>query len=377
MRRGIIMATGGGGSGNGFTDEFNGSSLDGAWSWIDQGSATATVGSGLLALEIASDPTNAPSLVRAWEGDSVICSLRDNAGFGYFGLRNSANGRVVRLLSGGSFRQDNGTSIGGDPGVGENAGGFWIFRLHLDGTMIRAGVSDDEVDFSHCGSQEIATWLGGTPDQVILQIDRTGAGICDVDFDYVRTGLPLVVTPATAYDEEFNESTLDARWTWANQGGAAVETFAPGYGGVLTKNANAWSYLTQDVSALSGDWEFTSKVRSYSGFSGLCVSNADGSKCITSLVSSTTAFIQRQASFVFSANPSSWACPVSMPGASWFVRWVKEGTNLKFYDSANGIAWTLRHTESIATHLVSVARLGLSVYGTTGKIESYWIRKTG
>jgi hypothetical protein len=383
-----FFRNGGLGLGNKFLwqDYFDGSTLNPRWEFLRKGTMTATVSGGEMVLNSGGTAPSFPNepiiLAKIPPQDfSILVKGRATAGNFYASLYRSANERALRAtyISTPSISNRDASTTGWTAGPansvafnGDSAGNR-IYLFKLSGTEILAGISDTGDGFSYLGKATLASYLEGRPDY--LSFESAGANPANSIYDYAILGanFPLPVTPATIYDDEFDGAALDAKWATVNQTTAPTATL-PGISTLtLAKTATDWSYVTQDITGLTGDWQFTARCRrrGSGGYSGLVVCKSDYSKALVSL----TSLIQSQnAGFAFAANSAGWTPP---PDSVGYVRWTKSGTNIIYSDSADGITFTNRFTQAISTHLGSADRIGMAIYGgTSWSADYYWIRKT-
>jgi len=123
-------------------------------------------------------------------------------------------------------------------------------------------------------------------------------------------------------------------------------------------------YLTRDISAIVGDWEFTILCKRILVEFGITVTDAAGTKSVSIVQrsSSPNNAIQRQTNNTTTATPVTFADNnIYQTATHIYYNVRKVGTNILFYTSADGTTFTLRHTEALATHLITADRIGFYV----------------
>lgn len=185
--------------------------------------------------------------------------------------------------------------------------------------------------------------------------DPSGGGSVDPDFG--------------TYDDNFAQPFLSSKWYRRTVTNLCNLDRFPG---------ELWIYsfattteLIQDISPLTGDWEFTLAMRhleeSTTKYGGLIL--RDGSTAFTgkSIVFGNYQYdggagrlVQRQNNNAYVANPVQDGVAMAT-GSVRYHRVTKSGTNLLFYFSTDGVTWTLLLTEPLATHILTVAWVGIYV----------------
>jgi hypothetical protein len=433
------------GNGVGPNDEFEfGTSIDltgaryaGAtpWSWVNQGTAAALIAEGSLVLtgqnasgtshNLLTQPVSAAS----WEYTCKLSGTNIGA-TSEFGMivGNSAGAFLTFNIypsSGVEFLIQNfssPTAYGGttylSSGNVPGAGGVMsegYMQLLFDGTTIFFNFSPSGIpgSFETVFSTLAATFLGGAPTIVGLNINSTGtgAGALIGVFDWFRrtdgaapassestlganvTYLNANVTPdshpasPTARDDEFEQTSLGSQWTWVNQG-AAVATLKDGsiiFSGV----ADGSNHAIEEP--ISGPFTITAKVSigastigSGTGI-GLSLGNSSTGALYVFLFDSGGGPF---ACYAFS-NPTTYsAAQFSTEGLSvgtinlgaWvYLRVVNDGTNLNFSASLTGMEGSFQPISSavaLSGFIGTVDRIGLvfnnNVAGALGIAD--WIR---
>ncbi len=150
---------------------------------------------------------------------------------------------------------------------------------------------------------------------------------------------------AHAKDDEFNDASIDAKWTWANQGSATAEEGGKtGLISITPANNAEYRCLTQAVPA--GAWTLTAKVHFGGDFiadsyAGLLILPATDGKLEALVIGKDGA----EASNLRAETWSSWA---TYAGQRKLLRWdatvaylkiVWDGTTLTYYISSTGVAY--------------------------------------
>jgi hypothetical protein len=156
--------------------------------------------------------------------------------------------------------------------------------------------------------------------------------------------------------------------------------------GRLTLVAGAYpvgtaKYLTKDISAIVGDWEFTILCRRQLIEFGVTVTNAAGDKSVSLIQrsSSPNNAIVRQTTYATVATPVTFTDNnIYQNTVQIFYNIRKVGTNILFYTSLDGDTFTLRHTEALATHLITADRIGFYL-GSSASAEgaAHWFIGVG
>lgn len=208
---------------------------------------------------------------------------------------------------------------------------------------------------------------GGTANQILAKIDSTNYNAQWIDAPSGGAGYqnPIDEPPASpsAWDDEFNGSSLDAKWSWANQGTAAA-TFA---NGSIMIDFPAASEATRGIvqAVPSGDFTAIAKVSlipfnniSYASF-GVGVYNSSGGK--SSLIGRRTAGATRGFSYVKTLPTSNVAGAYSMGYGqeTLYVKVIKTATDYTFYISFDGAIWFQYFTEAISTWIGAITHVGL------------------
>lgn len=191
-------------------DEFDASTLNGAWSWVNQGSATATFSRSWLKLALASSTSsdNITMIVKTapstpWEVTARICmvTLNNNWLGGGIVLRESSTGKI--MMFGPAFYQTRGLDVSRWNSTTSNSsdttgGSVWAtlgcspgyMRVKDDGTNLTFSASADGISFAQFNQQSRTAFLSGGANQVGLGyncqvVGGTGTAIA-LDCDYFR-----------------------------------------------------------------------------------------------------------------------------------------------------------------------------------------------
>ena len=188
-------------SSNAADDEFDGVALASAWSWINQGGATATLAKGLLCLSIPSESAGdrlrgivktAPSTPYIITAKVHKNSRPDAAGGPALLLRNSSSGK---LLSMHLHQTSAGTSLDISEWTDESTPDTAIaaithymttlyMRIENDGTDVNFSISQDGVNFVEVATTTLAAHINAA-DQIGVGFYSDDAGV-SASFDYFR-----------------------------------------------------------------------------------------------------------------------------------------------------------------------------------------------
>ncbi len=174
-------------------DEFDGTGP--SWTWVNQGSATATIANGYLALTAPSSASqNARIYVQTAPATPYTVTSHFNVGgalsstyWGGIVLRNSTSGRFLGIgqrfttfFSYVMIRYASATSINASTFATGNVGiqTFKYFKVDVTSTTATISASIDGLAFSPLTSETLATYInagGGTVDQCGLFVDNTNS----------------------------------------------------------------------------------------------------------------------------------------------------------------------------------------------------------
>ena len=255
-------------------DEFNSGSLNAKWVWRNQGGATAVPSAGALTLTAPTSGTENLRIIEqpvtgAWKVRAK-CSAHVLANYNSTGLCvvNSTNGRIIshyKVHDSATGNEGFGVAKYSSATLytsgllptqdyadryGASQSGVY-FEIEYDGTTLYFRTSGDGVVFDTVASEAAATFLG-TPDRVGLLVSAGGnvttpaTGVFDwfrkigTNYDVVQTGggssyssssgggggeiyaaARPATTPATE-DEEFSDTSLNAKWTVRQTAGSVV-----------------------------------------------------------------------------------------------------------------------------------------------------------
>ncbi|HEY3658276.1 MAG TPA: hypothetical protein VGL34_25175 [Steroidobacteraceae bacterium] len=227
-------------------------------------------------------------------------------------------------------------------------------------------------------------------------VSDLGGGVAEVYIDPTSGGNSANVTPDThpsspdALNDEFETLSLDAAWTWLNQGsvtatladGSLILTgTTDGLIHAITKAAPATPYTVGCKASLSA-----STAGSGTGI-GLLVRNSSSGKLYCYLLDTANGPF---ACYAFD-NPTTFnatlfnstAFPIGTVNTTQWIHMEIEndGTNLKFKASMTGVAGSYQQigTVALATFIGSVSHVGVlfnnNVSGGVGIVD--WFRRTG
>lgn len=216
---------------------------------------------------------------------------------------------------------------------------------------------------------------------------------------HVKYPIPEIVghpdTPPSsphAKDDEFNADTLDAKWSWVNQGSGTVDLES--YHSVLLMRTTAYAgdsirIIEQDMP--TGTFTFVGKFaiarqgENYSGV-GLCARDSSSGRVVANY------FDYNQSDFAVCGtgvnvenfnSPTSWNARVGgteFAGNYIYLKWIDDGTNFKFYFSPDGRCWAWVLSTSRTAWLASPDKIGISwaLNNNTFDLEAVceWFRVT-
>jgi hypothetical protein len=243
-------------------DEFNGTSLDPKWTWVNQGGATTSFKNGVLALNVPQvNGSNQRLIVQTapgtpWEVTVKLLGLYPPSGTSSAGivLRESGTGKLIRLVlvystgtfptigwGYGVFKDTNPTTFNATAfSIGDASVQYQYLKVKDDGTNLIFYLSPDGLIWNQVYSEGRTVFMAGGPNQVGLVSENnavTGPAL-EATFEFFRrtdTYTPAAVPPIangfvtagppdappaspTIYDDEFNGTALDAKWTKINTG---------------------------------------------------------------------------------------------------------------------------------------------------------------
>ena len=199
---------------------------------------------------------------------------------------------------------------------------------------------------------------------------------------------PIDMPPAVTHlmDDEFNDTVMDSKWSWINQGTAAWSENGS-YGAMdLLSGSDHTRLLVQEAPA--GDFTALAKLTvsgpkvNYYNFGITLYNSANGKrivfgKCCRSGYSGIQAV-------KFSSN-TAYSSDAYLVGG-WdsiflYVRIRKEGTSYSLDLSADGDFWWQVFTETIATYLSAISHVGVGYFrnnssGVTYRGRCEWFRVT-
>ena len=183
-------------------------------------------------------------------------------------------------------------------------------------------------------------------------------------------------------DDEFNNPSVDGKWSWVNQGSATIAASPNGYTTltVTPTNGDNWRMRVQSKSG-----SFTVTMRYASGFpmanyaaTGFVFRNSSTGKFTSygfGYNSGPNILVQR---FNDPTTFSFTAINFGLTTAQ-YLKATSDGTTLTFYASLDGAAWTRIGTETIATHIGTLDQIGFGVDcnnngATAFDTVLYWFR---
>ena len=287
------------------------------------------------------------------------------------------------------------TGCGGDPSPLTTKGDIYTYgsadaRLAVgtDGQVLTADAASTN-GVKWAAGAEAANGIppGGTAGQILAKVDAD-----DYDTEWIAApsggGNPADTPPASpnAKDDEFDDTSLDGKWSWVNQG-TATWTEADGYG-VMTMPSNSDNVrlLVQTVPA--GDFVVTAKLRNaaipanYTTI-GLCVYNsANGYRILLGHKTVTSNYRNQVVRWKGDTTYDSDKYNLGTIGdCARYYRIRLVTTTLYFEVSTDGQVWTPLYSETIATFLNAITHIGLGSHraNTDGVVYSGrcdWFRVT-
>jgi hypothetical protein len=199
---------------------------------------------------------------------------------------------------------------------------------------------------------------------------------------------PIDMPPSTpnSMDDEFDDTVMDSKWSWINQGTSAW-TENNRYGSIdLLSGSDHTRLLVQE--APTGDFTATAKITvsgpklNYYSF-GICLYNSANGRRIVFGKCCRSGYSGIQA-VKFSSN-TSYSSDAYLNGG-WdstfiYVRVRKTGTSYYLDMSADGDFWWQVFTEPISTFLSAISHVGVGYFrnntsGVTYKGRCDWFRVT-
>ena len=183
-------------------------------------------------------------------------------------------------------------------------------------------------------------------------------------------------------DDEFNNPSVDGKWSWVNQGSATIAASPNGYTTltVTPTNGDNWRMRVQSKSG-----SFTVTMRYATGFpmanyaaTGFVFRNSSTGKFTSygfGYNSGPNILVQRfNDPTTFSFTPINFGLTTAQ-----YLKATSDGTTLTFYASLDGVAWTRIGTETIATHIGTLDQIGFGVDcnnngATAFDTALYWFR---
>lgn len=207
------------------------------------------------------------------------------------------------------------------------------------------------------------------------------------------TGPDTPPSSPDAMDDEFDATSLDAKWSWANQGSSSV-SFPESSTLLLTRPALSGDNTSSIIQPISGAaWKIRAKIAiqpttasdgaDYMG-GGLLIRNSTGSKNIVFgpfFASSWRMYADKRTDTSYSG------AGVTLASATWYPHWSLWqylevellGGALYLRQSLNGVQYRSVMTENVATYLGAITHVGLfgfignSTIGITTAVD--WFRK--
>lgn len=414
-----------------YDDEFDAATLDGKWTWRNQGTASASMRDGCLVLtgvavggenvRVLEQSISGPFKVRA----KIASHALNNYNSGGICAVNSSNGKIFAVCcgweNGGRVRvikwssptvvtalSYDSTSLGGFVDGYEKP---TYFEIESDGTTIYFRVSGDGIHFLTIFSEALATFIG-TADRVGIFQNSVSASapntvVCDW-FRSIPSGYDVTTAATVAgsiigsthvdapppspdvMDDEFEGTALDSKWAWRNQGSATV-SFGSGEL-VLSAPAAAGENLKIIEQSVSGSFKVRAKLaavvsNNYNG-AGLCVVNNASGKVMGFVKvwdASEKWAVFRWTNVTTYASTLLTATDYSTRyGAhrAWaYLEIEYDGTTLYFRASRDGVNFDTLASEAAASFLGTPDKCGIMANATSGSSGATawvdWFRKIG
>lgn len=215
----------------------------------------------------------------------------------------------------------------------------------------------------------------------------------DISIAPTQPLLPGDIHPgvASAYDDEFEAPTIDAKWVWRNQGSAVI---TQAYGRQTLKvpaGDTAVRARIREQIAPVGDFTLSAKIAVMFGGgtsqeSGLCFVNNSNGRLLTLDVSLFSALHVKLVRWTDTSTPSTSVIDISAPPYlmpdNFYLRLVVASSVITPWSSHDGVNWTKFSgtTESVATHIGSIDRIGFFVSGSDANSDAFlsleWFRVT-
>lgn len=241
------------------------------------------------------------------------------------------------------------------------------------------------------GAGEAANGLpaGGTAGQMLSKVDGTDYNAEWVDAPSGGTSYANPIdeppTSPSTRDDEFNDESLDSKWSWVNQGAATWDNVnGRGYASLIS-SYDTVRMIVQD--APSGDFTVTVKVglqspqTDYFCF-GIALYNPDNSRRIVFGICHRSTYtgvqiVKFNSDTSYNSNLYLYAWGES---AKYFRVSVASGV-CSYLVSNDGNVWVTVKTENVSTFLVSLPKIGVGIFRNNTDGNTYygicdWFRVT-
>jgi len=195
------------------------------------------------------------------------------------------------------------------------------------------------------------------------------------------TGSEWELATTETFSDEFDGTTLDAKWSWVNQG-SAYATLAESYLTLKAPISGGSNSLRCLVQTLTAPWTVVLNCRGFNLVGGLIMRDS-GSGRIMMIgldVPGDGLFVHKwnSATNKVNANPFS-NTPFCGMGDPTTFRVRNDGTTLGFDFSPDGINFIQLYSEAKSVFLPNVNQVGVAAYAYVGNKDSYlfadYIRK--
>lgn len=180
-----------------------------------------------------------------------------------------------------------------------------------------------------------------------------------------ENAIDIPPSSAHACNDEFNNISLDAKWSWINQGTATViienkklKMIDPIDGATTDLHC-----LVQTTNVPTGNFTLTAKLNLYSMpvnyiETGIFFMNSSNGKIVSISAISQASYFGM--GLIRYNSTTSWNSNTLLSWAKWeYYRIQKTGTNLKYYVSENGELWYLVGTDAISSFISAVDSIGV------------------
>lgn len=182
-------------------------------------------------------------------------------------------------------------------------------------------------------------------------------------------------TSPSSFDDEFDASSLDAKWSWRNQSTSTWVQDGTGVGVMAVPASAGQNVRVLEQTAPVGNFTMTMKfartiVIDSTTYFGPCFINNSSGKLFQFSIATPGAGKQK-------TRGNRWTTATSYSvnvidrdldglGGYVYMKVVYDGTTLSGYISADGKAWSLIGSETVATFIASFDRFGFGIESESG-----------